>query len=310
MIAGSRSLGVLALVLAVAVHAALGWALMAEVEADVAGGGGAQEVRIGTSFTDMAAGTLEAVEAGEIAQPVEAETVETLQPETLEPVRPETSKSVTAEPVEADLAPADVAKDALPTITALTPEPAPLSGRAEAVTADNVEDIVEAEAEQALSRSLRPRRRSAAFEKKNSQVVETAPTKPKKTRQPEATKRGNAEQSSIAGAVTGTAGSRAATSGTAGSKAASSGNAAASSYPGKVMRHLSRAPRPSVGARGTAVVAFSVLDGGGLAGVSIARSSGSAALDRAAVDMVRGAAPFPPPPAGAQRSFSISIEGR
>ena len=304
MIAGSRSLGMLALVLAVAVHAALAWALMAEVEADVAGGGGAQEVRIGTSFADMTAGTLEAVEAGEIAQPVEAETAETLQPEMPELVQPETPKPLTAEPVEADVTPADVAKDALPTITALTPEPAPPSERAEAVTADRAEDV------QAVSRSLRPRRRSAAFEERNREVVETVPAKPKKTRQPEASNRGNAEQSSTAGAVTGTAGSTAATSGVAGSNAASSGNAAASRYPGKVMQHLSRAPRPSAGARGTTVVAFSVLDGGGLAGVSIARSSGSAALDRAAVDMVRGAAPFPPPPAGAQRSFSISIEGR
>jgi protein TonB len=58
------------------------------------------------------------------------------------------------------------------------------------------------------------------------------------------------------------------------------------------------------------VVAFSVSASGGLAGVSIARSSGSAALDAAALRMVQRAAPFPPPPKGAQRSFSISIKGR
>ena len=47
-----------------------------------------------------------------------------------------------------------------------------------------------------------------------------------------------------------------------------------------------------------------------LAGLSVARSSGSAALDRAALRVVQRAAPFPAPPAGAQRSFSIKIEAR
>ena len=62
--------------------------------------------------------------------------------------------------------------------------------------------------------------------------------------------------------------------------------------------------------RGATVVAFRVAGSGGLAGLSVARSSGSAALDRAALRVVQRAAPFPAPPAGAQRSFSIKIEAR
>jgi len=88
------------------------------------------------------------------------------------------------------------------------------------------------------------------------------------------------------------------------------GNAAASNYPGVVMARLARVPRPRVDGRGTAVVRFTIAPDGGLAGVSVTRGSGSARLDRAALTVVRRAAPFPRPPSGAQRSFSVTIEGR
>lgn len=61
------------------------------------------------------------------------------------------------------------------------------------------------------------------------------------------------------------------------------------------------------GAAGTAVVSFSLTQGGSLAGARLARSSGNPALDSLALGAVRGAA-FPRPPAGATRgqlSFSI-----
>jgi protein TonB len=58
--------------------------------------------------------------------------------------------------------------------------------------------------------------------------------------------------------------------------------------------------RPSgYGAHGRVVVSFSVTPGGGLGSARIASSSGSGALDSAALGAVRGAAPFPPPPNGA-----------
>jgi protein TonB len=52
------------------------------------------------------------------------------------------------------------------------------------------------------------------------------------------------------------------------------------------------------GEHGTARLAFSVDRRGGVHGVRILRSSGSALLDRAAVALPRRAAPLPPPPAG------------
>jgi protein TonB len=84
------------------------------------------------------------------------------------------------------------------------------------------------------------------------------------------------------------------------SLSAAEGNAAASNYPGLVMRHLARVPRPRADTRGAVLVQFSVTEGGRLA---------STRLDRAALTVVERAAPFPAPPAGADRSFSVQIKG-
>lgn len=62
-------------------------------------------------------------------------------------------------------------------------------------------------------------------------------------------------------------------------------------------------PRP----KALAVVAFSIDDSGALTSISLARKSGHADLDAEALDYVRRAAPFPPPPAGADRSFAAAI---
>lgn len=62
------------------------------------------------------------------------------------------------------------------------------------------------------------------------------------------------------------------------------------------------------GLAGTAVVSFGVTTSGGLAYASVARTSGNSTLDQMAVSAVRGAAPFPTPPAGAtsaQLRFTI-----
>lgn len=66
------------------------------------------------------------------------------------------------------------------------------------------------------------------------------------------------------------------------------------------------ANRPSgSGQNGTVVVSFGISSSGGITHVSISRSSGSATLDNAARSAVRSAGPFPPPPNGAGRSFSV-----
>lgn len=67
-------------------------------------------------------------------------------------------------------------------------------------------------------------------------------------------------------------------------------------------------PSDAQGASGTSLVAFSVSRSGGIRGVRLARSSGSAALDRAAVETVRRANPVPAAPAGINGgAFTVPI---
>lgn len=84
-------------------------------------------------------------------------------------------------------------------------------------------------------------------------------------------------------------------------------------YAARVRARVASNKPSSAGKRGTAVVSFGVTRGGGLAYARLARSSGNAALDQAAVSAVRRAAPFPAPPAGAsasQLSFSVPFHFR
>jgi protein TonB len=65
--------------------------------------------------------------------------------------------------------------------------------------------------------------------------------------------------------------------------------------------------RPAARGGGSATVAFRIGPAGGLQGLKVVRSSGKPQLDQAAIVTVRSAAPFPPPPAGANPNFSIQI---
>ena len=92
-------------------------------------------------------------------------------------------------------------------------------------------------------------------------------------------------------------------------QAAADGRAIAR-YPQQVLRRLSRIRPPNTRFDGAALVGFTVTANGGLARLSIARSSGNAEFDRLALTYVQRAVPFPAPPTGAQRSFSVTVRGR
>jgi protein TonB len=153
-----------------------------------------------------------------------------------------------------------------------------------------------------LLRSLRPQRRSAAFEARH--IPDPAPESRKATR-PAAT--GNADRNQRAGQTTGSVAATSPQQASASGNDAQPGNAARDAYPGLVMRQLARVDRPSLGIEGMATVAFTIAGNGQLGALSVARSSGSARLDQAALRLVRKAAPFPAPPKGAERNFSIRI---
>ncbi|PTW50231.1 energy transducer TonB [Rhodovulum kholense] len=212
----------------------------------------------------------------------------------------------------ADMAAGRLTAESAETVLEATAPPEPVAAR----PPDPVEAVQPAPAE-----ALRPLPEAApqpqhpappAAEQPPPKAAEPPPpetVKAEPDRQPRAAPRGNADRNARAGQAAGTDRAQAATSGSGGATA-ESGNAAASNYPGLVMRALSRVPKPRIRARGAAVVAFRLGADGSLASASVVRGSSSAALDQAALRIVQRAAPFPPPPPGAQRSFSIRIEGR
>ncbi|WP_370241920.1 energy transducer TonB family protein [Pararhodobacter marinus] len=121
---------------------------------------------------------------------------------------------------------------------------------------------------------------------------------------------GDSDRNARRGASDGSTGAAAQSAPSPAPQASAPGNAAASNYPGQVMRRIQRVRQVRLRARGSAVVAFTIAAHGGLASASLARRSGSAELDQAALDHIRRAAPFPTPPPGAQRSFSFEFVGR
>jgi protein TonB len=77
-------------------------------------------------------------------------------------------------------------------------------------------------------------------------------------------------------------------------------------YAGKVWAALAR-NKPRAGIRGSATVVFSIGENGALRGVQIGRSSGNTRLDQLALQTVRSAAPYPPPPSGSV-SYTIRMD--
>lgn len=323
MIAASRLVLVVAICVAASIHflAVLGFLRADDVQ--IEGDAGGVEASLGNSFADFVAGAAVPEEALETTEPTEARDQTTpIEPDRIveepEPVDqlqqdppPETPQTapaptVTATSTDADAVAAVVPSEPLQTVDAnVVPLTAP----------DQIEssEVLEQDTS-AVSRSLRPQPRSSEFEERHKpppqprQVVTQQPRQqPRQQAQPQP--RGNAAENAVTGSATGTQ-TRQSQAATGTGTTSRAGNAAISNYPGLVMRRLSRVSRPRVGVRGTAVISFRVGPSGGLASASVARSSGSADLDRAALSMVRRAAPFPPPPPGAQRSFSINIQGR
>lgn len=95
----------------------------------------------------------------------------------------------------------------------------------------------------------------------------------------------------------------------------SSGAAAPAKWQSKLMAHLERRKRYPAGSRGrreqgVAQVRFSIDDSGKVLSARIAKSSGFAELDEAALALVQRSSPVPPPPAGAPHEITAPIQYR
>lgn len=304
--------------LALVTHGALAYGLISSDPVETEGGASGVEVRLGSSFKDMSKGTIAAERPQKTspkssphkARPLQPEVTKTQQPETAQPAIP-TAQHQAAEPSKPMIAAPVVPEGILPTASPkeVPPEQSEKTTLASPAPSETLKP--ETENSTAVSRSLRPKRRSSEFEAAHTPKPVTAPkaNKVKKPASRQNSASGNAQRTARAGDTSGTRAATAKQSGQGG-KAHSAGNAAVSNYPGLVMRKLSRAGKPRVNARGAAVVAFTIGGSGRLASVTLTRGSGSSALDRAALRLVERAGPFPSPPQGARRSFTIQIKGR
>ena len=210
---------------------------------------------------------------------------------TLQPVAAEQSTVQPSDPVQPIATP-----PAAPTIAPVSappvaaPTPVAMPHQAQPAPPEQSAALVEPPSEQAPEATKRPPQRPV-------------PAKP--------TPRGNSALNAKAGTETGAEENRAKSApSTQPATASGAGNAAASNYPGLVMRQISRQRKPRTSIKGVAQVSFAIDASGGLSSVRIAQSSGSPELDDLALRQIRQAAPFPPPPSGARRQYTIAIKGR
>lgn len=299
-------------VTALALHGAGAW--MSDTSGKIAseGGAGAVESLLGSRFANMAAGAAEPVSDSTVTPNRQAEDVVTpIKPG--EALLPETART-TATPPEPQVAPVplpEVAPEtATPVAVALPSSAAILPRRPVEAAVAAPRDLVKAQPEEegGLQASRRPQARPREIEE--AAAARQSP-EPERKAEVRGASGSNAPRDATRGSMTGHETASAVRQGRdTTSQSTEQGNAAVSAYPGLVLRHLARVPRPRADSRGAALVQFSIAEGGRLASVNLARSSGSTRLDRAALTVVQRAAPFPAPPRGAQRSFSIRIEGR
>ncbi|WEX76672.1 energy transducer TonB [Sinorhizobium numidicum] len=272
-------------------------------DVQVAGGAATEVTLLGDAFEE----TLQAGDPSEVVEPME-DTPEELKPTEIQPTE-EVAENV--EPTTPDAAaqqPSDVTPTEADVILPAEQVPIPQAAEA-AVTATvaPVETVVPKE---------KPEPEKIEKPKVEKPEPKKEPAKKKKITRKKAGEAGDQAKSQKKGQADGAENATAsAAKGDNAGSAQQSGNAAVSNYPGKVRSKLNRAFRYPAEAkrqrlRGVAHVRFTVTSGGGVAGVSLARSAGSPVLDEAALDAVRRAAPFPKIPAGAGRDswvFTIPL---
>lgn len=268
--------------------------------------------------------TVEPVEEATVEPETPAQTAPVAEPETAEPAPQETAPEIlatdTVQPVDDENIVAPSAQAVEPTLET-TAEAAP-AAPAEPVTETPAETVAEPVPEEtfetlaAVAPIPEPRPEAPKAEKpvdkveKKQASEKKEPAKPREQKSAEkraAGSGGNAKADARRGETDGQADGKTAARSKGGNRQSAAGNAAVSNYPGKIVSKLRRALRYPAEAkrnklRGEVRVAFTVSAGGGVGGVRIVRSSGSPVLDKAAIETVRRAAPFPAIPEGAGRS--------
>ncbi|WP_425049723.1 TonB family protein [Psychromarinibacter sp. S121] len=257
-------------------------------------------------------------DATETAEPIEAADPDTAPAASL-PVEIETSTAENVLPVlpEGALAPAPTPAAPTETVEETPPETTPPVATApaepvEATPVSPVPETVEAlppdGSELAVLSAPPPPSRPEDLVPES----ERTPTPPPPQPAPPPRTAGNAAEDTRRGTDTGaeSANDNSQGNGNAAAAAAAANARAAAQYGNAVMTKIARTRRERTQIRGVALVAFQIGSNGALVSVGIARSSGNPQLDQIAMNHIRRAGPFPPPPPGARTSFSVEFAGR
>jgi periplasmic protein TonB len=150
----------------------------------------------------------------------------------------------------------------------------------------------------------------AVTPKPKPKVAQEKPKPVEKKRPPQkaAGDKGEGQQTSTRGVAEGNSSAQSDNSSQAANGNNGVGTAATANYTGKVRSRIRRAIRKPRGVEGSVVVTFSVNGGGGLTSARVSRGSGVPEIDQLALDAVRRAAPFSPPPGGQAMTMSAPIE--
>ncbi|SNR73558.1 energy transducer TonB family protein [Puniceibacterium sediminis] len=296
---------VLAMVVSVAVHLG-GLAVLFAGEAPrIEGGAEASVARLGNAFQDMVVGEMTAART-------DTPTKQRVTPDTRATAVPPTPAPAVSAPVTAArvLPTPPLARTIAPTITTTKPVPeavktvSPPLSAPQPATVETATQVVEGS--NAPRSSPRPAARPDQIAAMATAAApKEAPRKKTAAKKPEP--KGNASRNAATGSSGGVDKARAAAAAPRQATATQEGNAASSNYRGKVLRRIERVRQSRNPRKGEAIVAFSITANGGLGALSIARSSGSDQLDRAALDVLRRAAPFPPPPSRTQTRFTVRV---
>ena len=134
------------------------------------------------------------------------------------------------------------------------------------------------------------------------------PVEKKRSPQKTAGDKGDAQQSSTRGVAEGNSSAQSDNSSQAANGNNGVGTAATANYTGKIRSRIRRAIRKPRGVEGSVVVTFSVSGSGSLTSARVSRGSGVPEIDQLALDAVRRAAPFRPPPGGQAMTMSAPFE--
>lgn len=299
------------LVLSLAAHATASAYMVPDEEApEIAASAGGAVAVVG-SLQDLIEGADETV-----IEPVETQ-METVQPvAALQPVETVTAAVVSPVAELASVAPVDPLQPIVPLLAPQqTPvEPPPVEAVAQPVLqAKPQEPEKPVEPEPAPVVTAMPEVKPVKPEPQKPEPQKPEPKKQPAKKVAKVEKKAGAEINSQRGGevVTSTT-VQSNANGTADGSGDEQGEGARTNYKGKVIAKLRRAKQaPRDGGAGTATVEFTVQRDGTVSGIRLVRSAGNAALDEAAVAMVRRASPMPAFPDDirqASLSFRVPVE--